>query len=172
MLTSGACRWSSPTAGISRGARARAASAAKSSALSVQTSSGVCLRYFSSSRTERTWRVDSALEPPGEPAGGLLEGPVLQQPGEQQVAGLEQRDILGVDQLALRQQPGDLQVEQGGGDDQELARLIELLGDVEAAQVGDELVGDRAQRDLGDVQLVLGDEGQQQVERAAEIAAA
>ena len=34
---------------------------------------------------------------------------------------------------------------------------------------GDELVGDRGQRHLGDVQLVLGDQAQQQVERALEV---
>ena len=56
-------------------------------------------------------------------------------------------DVLGVDELALRQQPGDLQVEQGGRDDEELGRLVELLLVVDAAQVGDELVGDRAESD-------------------------
>jgi hypothetical protein len=34
--------------------------------------------------------------------------------------------------------------------------------------VGDELVGDRRQRDLGDVELVLADQLQQQVERPLE----
>ena len=132
MLTSGACRWSSPTCGISFGVIARSARAAKSSALSVQTSSGVCLRYFSSSRTERAWRRHSRRSALANQADDLLERAVLQQPGEQQVARLEQRDGLGVDQLALRQQPGDLQVEQGRGDDEELAGLVELLVGVRA----------------------------------------
>jgi hypothetical protein len=35
--------------------------------------------------------------------------------------------------------------------------------------VGDELVGDLRQRDLGDVELVLADQLQEQVERALEV---
>ena len=38
-----------------------------------------------------------------------------------------------------------------------------------ALDVGDELVGDPRQRDLGDVELVLGDQAEQQVERALEV---
>ncbi len=43
----------------------------------------------------------------------LLERAVLQEPGEEQVARLEQREVLLVLDVALRQQPGGLQVEQG-----------------------------------------------------------
>ena len=109
------------------------------------------------------------LQAAGEPGGHLLEGAVLQQAGEQQVARFEQRHRLGVHQLALRQQAGDLHVEQGRGHDQELGRLIQVLVVVEPAQVRDELVGDGAQRDFGDVHLVLRDEIQQQVERPVEV---
>ena len=70
----------------------------------------------------RACRGDSRLEVRREPARGLLERAVLQQAGEEQVARLEQRDVLGVDELALRQQAGDLQVEQRRRDDEELAR--------------------------------------------------
>ncbi|OEI67225.1 hypothetical protein Cus16_3126 [Curtobacterium sp. ER1/6] len=105
-----------------------------------------------------------------EPLGGLLERPVLQEPGEQQVAGLEQGDVLGVDEFTLRQEPGDLQVEQGRGDDEELAGLVELVGGLRLAHVLDELTGDGAERHLGDVELVLRDQRQQQVERAVEVA--
>ena len=55
----------------------------------------------------------------------LLERLVLQQPGEQQVAGLQQGDVFVVLHLAGGQQPGRLEVQQGGGDDQELAGLIQ-----------------------------------------------
>ena len=98
------------------------------------------MRYFSSSRTERKWRVDSASSRAENQAGRLFEGAVLQQAGEQQVARLEQGDVVGVDQFALRQQPRDLEIEQRRRDHQELARLIELLIGVEVAQVGEELV--------------------------------
>src|SRR5690606_8669190 len=152
MLTSGACRWSSPTVGISRGAIASAASAAKSCRQSVQTSPGGCRRNFSSRRPEPAARraptPGSGSDPSAapvqaerpdalgglptellrephrarvtprldvelllEPARRLLEGAVLQQPREEQVARLEQGDVLGVDELALRQEPGDLEVE-------------------------------------------------------------
>ena len=64
-------------------------------------------------------RVPARLrrQPPLEHAGHLLEGAVLQQPGEQQVARLEQGEVLLVLDVALRQQPGGLEVEQGRGDD-------------------------------------------------------
>ena len=69
------------------------------------------------------------------------------------------------------QQPGRLDVEQGGGDEQELRGLAEVPLGVEAwcaPDVRDELVGDLGQRDLGDVELVLGDQPEQQVERPGE----
>ena len=110
------------------------------------------------------------LQGAGEPDRDLLERPILQQAGEQQVARLEERDVVGIHQFALRQQPGDLQVEQRGGDDEELAGRVELLGGLQRAQVGEEFIRDLAQRDLGDVEFVLRDQGQQQVERAAVVA--
>ena len=74
-----------------------------------------------------------ALEPALEPGAGALEGTVLQQPGEQQVAGLEQGHVFRIDELTLRQQPDHLEVEQSGRDHEELRRLVELLVLVEAA---------------------------------------
>ena len=99
----------------------------------------------------------------------LLVGLVLQQPGEQQVAGLEQLEVVLVVDVGGGQQPGGLEVEQRGGDDEELAGLVEVQLVAERPQVGDELVGDLRQRDLGDVELVLADQLQQQVERALEV---
>ena len=61
-----------------------------------------------------------------QPGRHLLERPVRQQPGEQQVAGLEQREILVVLDVGGGQQRGDLHVEQRRRDDQELSRLAEV----------------------------------------------
>src|SRR3712207_8906289 len=52
---------------------------------------------------------------------------------------------------------------------EELAGLVEVELVAERVQVRDELVGHLGQRDLGDVELVLADQLQQQVERALEV---
>ena len=65
-------------------------------------------------------------QPGLEDAGDLLERAVLEQPGEQQVARLEQGEVLLVLDVALGQQPGRLEVEQGGGDEQERRRLLQV----------------------------------------------
>ncbi len=106
--------------------------------------------------------------PPREDLRHLLVRPVLQQPGEQQVTGLQQGEVLLVLHLARGQQPGRLEVEQGGRDQQEVARLVEVPLGAPGADVGDELVGDLVERHLGDVELVLGDQPEQQVEGALE----
>ena len=74
-------------------------------------------------------RVPAATPPPAarsSTAGDLLERAVLQQPREEQVARLEQREVLLVLDVALRQQPGRLEVEQGRGDQQERRGLLEV----------------------------------------------
>ena len=80
----------------------------------------------SSSPTARGCRLRLAGQPLREHAGDLLERLVLHQPGEQQVARLEQREVLLVLDVALRQQPGRLEVEQGRGDQQERRGLLEV----------------------------------------------
>ncbi len=100
---------------------------------------------------------------------GELVGPVLEQPREQQIAGLQQGQILLILDLAGWQQAGRLEVEQGGRHHQELGRLTEVPGPAQRPDVGDELVGDPRERDLGHVELVLGDEREQQVERSLEV---
>ena len=80
--------------------------------------------------------------PAGEDLRDLLVGPVLQEPGEQQVAGLQQGEVLLVLDLAGGQQPGRLEVEQGRRDEQEVARLVEVPLRAPGPDVGDELVGD------------------------------
>ena len=99
----------------------------------------------------------------------LLVGPVLQQPREQQVAGLEQLQVVLVLHLGGRQQPGGLEVQQRRRDDEELAGLVQVQLVAEGPQVGDELVGDLREGDLGDVELVLADQLQEEVERPLEV---
>jgi hypothetical protein len=101
--------------------------------------------------------------------GRLLVRAVLQQPCEQQVPRLEQGQVLLVLHLGGGQQPRGLEVEQGRGDDEELRRLAEVPGRAEGTDVRDELVGHPRQGDFGDVELVLGDQRQQQVERPLEV---
>ena len=105
----------------------------------------------------------------GEHLRDVLERAVLQQPGEQQVAHLQQRQVLLVVDLPGRQQPGGLEVEQGRGDHQERGGLLELELGADLAGVGDELVGDLVQRDLGHVEAVGEDQLQQQIERTLEV---
>ena len=130
-LTSGACRWSSPTTGISRGVSASVGERGEVVGRERPDELGRLLAELllepHDARVPRRLGLESAREP----ARRLLEGAVLQQAREQQVARLEQGDVFGVDQLALRQQARDLQVEQGRGDDEELARSVELLLGVE-----------------------------------------
>src|SRR6185312_3154145 len=100
----------------------------------------------------------------------LLVRAVLQEPCEQQVARLEQRVAAVLrGRLGVGQQPGGLQVEQRGRDDEELRGLVEVRVVAERGEVGDEVVGDAVQGQLRDVELVLADQLQQQIERAGEV---
>ncbi|CAB4742672.1 unannotated protein [freshwater metagenome] len=105
----------------------------------------------------------------GEQARDLLVGAILQQSGEEQVSGLEEREVLLIFNLAARKQPCRLEVEQGGCDNQEAARLIEIPRNALCTDVADELIGDPMQGKLGYLELVLGDERQEQLERSLEI---
>ena len=101
----------------------------------------------------------------------VLEGAVLQEPGEEHVPGLDEGEVLVVLRPPLWQQPGGLEVEQGRGDEEELGGLVQVpaaVGGLLRADVGDELVGDGRDGDLGDVKLVLGDEAEEQVEGTGE----
>ena len=88
--------------------------------------SGSRVANRSSSPTDARVPPRLRRQPLLEHAGDLLERPVLQQPGEEQVARLEQREVLLVLDVALRQQPGGLEVEQGRGDQQERRGLLEV----------------------------------------------
>jgi hypothetical protein len=109
------------------------------------------------------------LQALGEDGGDLLVGAVLEQPGEEQVAGFEQREVRLVLDLGGGQQPGRLEVEQCRGYDQEFGGLVEVPVRTHGVQVRHELIGDLGQRDLRDVQLVLGDQLEQQVEGTLEV---
>jgi len=115
-------------------------------------------------RTSGRSSANRGGHPGGEHARHFLVGPVLEQPGEEQVAGLEQGQVLFVLDLAGWQEPGGLEVEQGGRDDQEVTDLVQVPAVGALRDVADELVGDLGQGDFGDVQLVLGDQREQQVE--------
>jgi hypothetical protein len=110
-----------------------------------------------------------AFDEAGEVACGLFVGLVLEQPREEEVAGFEQSEVLFVVDLGAGQEPRGLEVEEGGGDEQELGGLLEVPRLVEGGDVFDEFGGDAVERDLGDVELVLADELQQQVERPLEV---
>ncbi len=99
----------------------------------------------------------------------VLERAVLQQPCEEQVAGLEQGEVLLVLHLGSRQQPDHLEIEQRRSDHEEARGLVEVPVVTQTLDVGDELVGDPGQGHLGDVELVLGDQLQQKVERSLEV---
>ena len=103
-----------------------------------------------------------------EHRGDVLERLALEQAGEQQVALLPQGQlVVEVDVVAAGQQAAGLQLDERGGDQQELGGHVEVerLQPVELGQVG---VDDRRQRHLVEVDLLAQDQVQQQVERALE----
>ena len=152
------CRCAVETTGARRGASVRAAIAANSAGPRPSSTSGSSSTKRGSIGTRRGNLPPGRGHPAGQHRRDLLVGAVLQQPGEQQVPGLEQGQVLLVVDLARGQQPGRLEVEQGRRDDQEVAGLIQVPAVGLGPDVADELVGDAGQRDLGDVQLVLGDQ--------------
>ena len=71
--------------------------------------------------------------------GGVLEGLALEQPGEEQVALLpEGQLVVEVDVVVLGQEAAGLQLDQGGGDQQELGGdvEVEVLHPLQLGQVG------------------------------------
>ena len=88
----------------------------------------------------------------------MLERAVLQQPREQQVANFQKRQVLLVVHLARGQQASRLEVQQGGGNHDERGRLVELQLPTDVPGVGDEVVGDLVQCDLGHVETVREDQ--------------
>ena len=166
-LTWGACRCSRPTVGAIFGVIARAAIIANCSGVTAMTSSGSRLGELRLEAGLARGDAPGRGHPLAEGVGDLLVGAVLQQPGEEQVAGLDEGEVLVVLRARRREQARGLEVEQGGGDEEELGGLAEVpvaVGGLGRLDVGDELVGHLGQGDLGDVELVLADEAEQQVE--------
>lgn len=108
-------------------------------------------------------------QPAAEDVRDALVGAVLQQPGEEQITGLQEREIGLVLHFGRGQQPGRLQIQQRRRDDQELRGLVQIPVRPHGPDVRHEFVGHLRQRDLGDVQLVLGDQLQKEVEGALEV---
>ena len=127
-------------------------------------------------RCERLLKCHCAREPArfpleslGELPGHLLEGLVLEEPREQQIAGLQDRQVFLVLDLPRRQQPSRFEVEQGGCNHQKLSGLIEAPLALLGPDVRNEIVRYLVQGEFGDFQLVFSDELQQQVERTFEV---
>ena len=98
--------------------------------------------------------------------GGPLVGAVLQESGEEQVAGLEEFHVLVGLVGVVGQELVGLEGQQRGRHDEEFAGAPQVpVG----AHVGDELVGDLRQGEFGHVQAAAGDERQQQVEGPFEL---
>ena len=97
------------------------------------------------------------LRPVAEGRCDLLEGPVLQEPGEEQVTGLEQLEVGLLLVLVVGQKAVGLERQEGGGHDDELRCAPQVPV---RAHVGDEVVGHLGQRQLGDVKPLAGDETQ------------
>ena len=94
---------------------------------------------------------------------------VLQQPGEEEIASLEQFEIEDLFSLFVRQEPCGLEVEQGRRDEEELGDLGEVRLVLQLCGVGDELIGHLGQGDLCDVETTFRDQTEQQVERTGEV---
>lgn len=109
------------------------------------------------------------IQPLTEEHGRLFERPVLQESCEQEIARLEELEVFFVLFDVAREEPGRFQVEQDCSHDQELRRLVQVPRVALTAQVGHEVVGHLMQGQGRDLQLVLGDQRQQQVERAGEL---
>src|SRR5699024_2988000 len=81
--------------------------------------------------------------PLGKEVCDLLIGLVLQEAGEQEVAGLQQLQVGLVVDLAAGNQAGGLQIQQRGCNEQELGDLVQILSGLgQPPGISNELVGD------------------------------
>ena len=109
-------------------------------------------------------RASGGLEHPVQLGGGVLERLALEEASKQQVALLVQHQLLVyVDVVTTGQQPGRLELDECGGDQQELRRDLEVAR-VQALHLGEESVDDGVQRHLVEVDLLLQDQVEQKVE--------
>ena len=115
-------------------------------------------------RPEPEEPVALALEPVAQPAGRVLHPPVLGEPPRELLGG-GLRLELGELRRLLREEPARLQLEQRGDQHEELAAGLEIEL-VALQQPLEEREDDPGHVELAQIQLVLQDEGQQEVERA------
>ena len=166
-VTSSTRTWSTSTWETGRGSSARRAAA--------RTSSG------RQEREQVRLQALEALVQPGEARPGLRRGQLggrepdagggerraLDKAGEQVVTLLEEGEVLLVGLVASGKEPPALQLDEGGGDDQEFGGDLEVEP-LHRLDLGQEGVHDVGERDLVQVDPLLGDEPQQQVERPCE----
>ena len=113
--------------------------------------------------------MGSILLPAGEELGDFFEGLVLEESGEEQIAGFQQFQVGGVDHVALWEQPCSFEVEKGRCYDQKFGDGIEAFFFAEAAGVRDELICHFVQCYLGDVEFAILDQLQEQIKRTFEV---
>ena len=102
----------------------------------------------------------------GQLPGGLLVGPVLQQPCEQEIPRLEEIQVLLLVLGVVWQKAMGLEGQESRCYDEELAGPPQVpIG----THMRDELVGDLGQGELGHVEAAARDQAQKQVEGALEL---
>jgi tryptophanyl-tRNA synthetase len=101
-----------------------------------------------------------------EDRGDVFEGLALEQPGQQQIALLPERElVVEIDVVAPGEQTAGLELDERRGDEQELRGHVEVER-LHPFDLGDVAVDDAGQRDLVDVDLLLQDQVQEQIEWA------
>ena len=157
--------WNRSMRGVGFGVRARMAASRIRSGVSPASGSGARPAKRSSGPTRAREAAAGLVGERAEQAGDVLERLALEQPGEQQVALLPQGElVVEVDGRRTRQQAAGLELDERGGDQQELGGEVEVerLHALDLDQVG---VDDAGQADLVDVDLFGQDQLQEQVER-------
>jgi hypothetical protein len=104
----------------------------------------------------------------GESVGGGGIGLALEQAGHEQVPLLPPDQLLvGIDVIGPGQEATRLELDEQGGDDQELGQGLQV-DLVPPGHLGHEGVDHRGQRDVEDLHLVVVDQLQQEVDRSLE----
>ena len=99
----------------------------------------------------------------------ILERLALEQPGQQEVAFLPAGQLLlHVDVVRSRQETAGLQLQKHGRDQEELGGDFQIEGGLHGFQGGDVGVDDVGEGNFPQIDLLSGDEVQEQIERALE----
>ena len=138
--------WSRSTRGTGLGAMARRNASRRSSAVTPASRSGARSRKRSSSPAVRGSDRPASSARRGEGHGGVLERLALEQAGQQQVALLPQGQlVVEVEVVVAGQQAPGLQLDEGGGDEQELGGHLEVERRSHALELAEVGVDDRRQ---------------------------